>query len=95
MSRVPKWVLDGLERLHPRYARLMVSAWVLYPNATFHTSDDYRDALQLWPVDVLERRTRATVLGILMELEALGVITDIQEDSDAFVVRWQRKAVGT
>lgn len=94
MTWVPKDLLDGLERLHERYQRLLVTGWVLDPHRA-DTTAVYREAHRLWPPAALERTARLTVLSVLLELEQLGVVHSIEEDGVGFRVQLgARKAVG-
>lgn len=85
MTWVPKDLLDGLERLHERYQRLLVTGWALDPHRA-DTRGVYREALALWPPAALARPARLTVLSVLLELEQLGVVGDIREAGAGFEV---------
>ncbi len=90
---MPRDLLVELERAPERSQRLLVTAWVL----TGGKHDDVRAlrrAAELWPPDALKRQGRPTVLSILLELEGLGVVSDVTERGEFFevLVRERRAA---
>jgi hypothetical protein len=82
---VPKWLLDPIAGAPERSRRLLVTGWVLSSGP----GDDeraLREAARLWPPDPLKRPGRCTVLSILLELEQLGVVSDVREAGGDFEV---------
>jgi hypothetical protein len=81
---IPRDLLDGLNQPHQR--RLVVTAFVL---ADCRQQDDraLRLARTIWPKQRLERNTHPSVASILVELETMGVCSDIGIHDGFFTVK--------
>ncbi len=90
MTTIPRALLSDLPGAPASCLRLWVTAWVLAGDRRFGRSDLgaclelFRSAAKLWPSDRLQRAGRLTVVSILLELEALGVVTGIEPSGDGF-----------
>lgn len=81
----------------PSCLRVLVTVWVLAGDRSL-TRAEFRElghrARALWPEQTLRRSGRISVLSVLLELEALGVVSGVEPSEDGFgcVVREERAA---
>ena len=81
---LPRSLLSDLPGAPASCLRLWVTAWVLAGDRRFGRSElaacreVFVAAAKLWPRDRLNRPGRLTVVSILLELEAMGVVTAIE-----------------
>ena|SRR3990167_5521490 len=93
---VPSDLLIELDGTHtaraapPGCMRLLVTMWVLAgqqnPTRAELRALGHR-ARELWPSTLYARPGRITVLGVLLELERLGIVTGIEREATGFLVR--------
>ncbi|HMJ16554.1 MAG TPA: hypothetical protein VK524_34305 [Polyangiaceae bacterium] len=88
---VPGDLLTDIANGPSRSKRLLVTAWILSTGS----ADDKRalaEARSLWPASRLNDVKEATLVGILLELESMGIIAGVAEDGSHFSVT--RRQVG-
>ena len=100
---VPSSLLTALDGRTTRRAappsclRVLVTVWVLAGDRSL-TRAEFRElgyrARALWPEQAFRRQGRLSVLSVLLELDALGVVSGVEACEDGFrcVVREERAA---
>lgn len=89
-TTIPKDLLSDLPGAPASCLRLWVTAWVLAGDRRFGRSElaacreVFVAAAKLWSSDRLQRSGRLTVVSILLELEAMGVVTCVEPSGDGF-----------
>lgn len=84
---IPRDLLSDLPGAPASCLRLWVTAWVLAGDRRLsraECAEVMRAAAKLWPSDRLQRAGRLTVVSILLELEAMGVVTCVEPSGDGF-----------
>lgn len=93
---VPSTLLDPLDRAiaGPELERRVVTAFVLAGGGTpkqWATGPNLKRARDVWPANWARRPAR-NVLTILLELEQLGVVSDLEHVAGGFSVRGKGQA---